>query len=94
MVGWHHQFNGHEFEQAPRNGEGQGSLVSCGPWGHQELDNKSNVQLGDSLMHNFTHFLEIQIVLNTEPGKLGCHCEFSVLLEVRLYTGQETWEEG
>ena len=26
MVGWHHQFNGHEFEQAPGDGEGQGSL--------------------------------------------------------------------
>lgn len=34
------------------------------------------------LMHNFTHFLEIQIVLNTEPGQRGCHCGFSVLLEV------------
>ena len=27
MVGWHHQFNGHEFEQTPEDGEGQGSLV-------------------------------------------------------------------
>ena len=32
MVGWHHQFNGHEFEQAPRFGEGQGSLGCCSPW--------------------------------------------------------------
>ena len=29
MVGWHHQLNGHEFEQAPGDGEGQGSLVGC-----------------------------------------------------------------
>ena len=43
MVGWHHQFNGHEFEQAPRNGEGQGSLVCCSPWGHKELDNNNSV---------------------------------------------------
>ena len=35
MVGWHHQINGHEFEQAPGDGEGQGSLVCCGPWGHK-----------------------------------------------------------
>ena len=27
MVGWHHRLNGHEFEQAPGDGEGQGSLV-------------------------------------------------------------------
>ena len=33
MVGWHHQFNGHEFEQTLGDGEGQGSLVCCSPWG-------------------------------------------------------------
>ena len=33
MVGWHHQLNGHEFEQAPEDGEGQGSLACCSPWG-------------------------------------------------------------
>ena len=38
MVGWHHWLNGHEFEQAPGVGEGQGSLVCCSPWGHKELD--------------------------------------------------------
>ena len=34
MVGWHHQLNGHEFEQAPGVGEGLGSLACCSPWGH------------------------------------------------------------
>ena len=38
MVGWHHQLNGHEFEQAPGEAEGQGSLACCGLWGHKELD--------------------------------------------------------
>ena len=38
MVGWHHRLNGHEFEQTPGDGEGQGSLVSCGPWGCRESD--------------------------------------------------------
>ena len=38
MVGWHHQLYGHEFKQAPGDGEGQGSLVCCNPWGHRELD--------------------------------------------------------
>ena len=32
MVGWYHQLNGHEFEQAPGDGEGQGSLACCSPW--------------------------------------------------------------
>ena len=36
MVGWHHQLDGHEFKQAPGDGEGQGSLVCCSPWGHKE----------------------------------------------------------
>ena len=36
-VGWHHQLNGREFEQAPEVGEGQGGLVCCSPWGHREL---------------------------------------------------------
>ena len=38
MVGWHHQLDGHEFEQAPGIGDGQGSVVCCGPWGHEESD--------------------------------------------------------
>ena len=38
MVGRHHWLNGHEFEQAPGDGEGQGSLAYCSPWGHKESD--------------------------------------------------------
>ena len=38
MVEWHHQLNGHEFEQAPEAGDGQGSLVCCSPWGRIESD--------------------------------------------------------
>ena len=49
MVGWHHQFHGHEFEQTLGGGEGQGSLVSCGPWGHKESDTTEQQQLKDFL---------------------------------------------
>ena len=38
MVGWHHRFDGHEFEQVPGTGYGQGSLTCCSPWGCKELD--------------------------------------------------------
>ena len=38
MVGWRHRLNGQEFEQAPGDGEGQGSLECCSPWGYKELD--------------------------------------------------------
>ena len=36
MVGWHHRLNGHEFEQAPGDGEGPESLECCSPWGHKD----------------------------------------------------------
>ena len=36
MVGCHHRLDGHEFEQAPVVGDGQGSLTCCSPWGHKE----------------------------------------------------------
>ena len=38
MVGWHDRLNGHEFEQALGDGDGQGSLVCCSPWGCKKLD--------------------------------------------------------
>ena len=37
MIGWH-QLDGHEFEQALGDGEGQGRLACCSPWGHKESD--------------------------------------------------------
>ena len=62
MIWWHRRLNGHEFEQAPGDGEEQGSLVWCSPWGHRELDmterlnNKNNSLLyGQTLtsMHDY-----------------------------------------
>ena len=38
MVGWHHQFNRHEFEQVLAVGDGQGSLACCGSWSCKESD--------------------------------------------------------
>ena len=38
MVGWHHLLNGHEFEQAPGVGDGQGSLPCYSPWSRKESD--------------------------------------------------------
>ena len=35
MIGWHHQLNGHDFEQTPGDGDGQGSLACSSPWGSQ-----------------------------------------------------------
>ena len=38
MDGWHHRLNGHEFEQTLGDGDGQGVLACCSPWGHKESD--------------------------------------------------------
>ena len=38
MAEWHHRLDGHEFEQAPGVGDGQGGLACCSPWGHRESD--------------------------------------------------------
>ena len=49
MVGWHPRLNGHEFEQALGDSEGQGGLACCSPWSCKELGmieqlNNSNIK--------------------------------------------------
>ena len=51
MVGWHHWLERPEFEQALRDGEGQGSLICCSPWGHKESD--TTEQLNNNNNYNF-----------------------------------------
>ena len=51
MFGWLHQLYGHEFEQAPGGGEGQGSLACCSSWGHKESDTTEWTET-DSLILN------------------------------------------
>ena len=46
MVGWHHRSNGHEFEQALGDGEGQGSLECCSPAGRNEWDQAERLKGG------------------------------------------------
>ena len=50
MVGWYHQLNGDEFEQALGDGEGQGSLACCSPWGRKVSDTT------EQLNNNNAHF--------------------------------------
>ena len=38
MIGWYHRLDGHESEQAPGDGDGQGSLACCSPWSYRESD--------------------------------------------------------
>ena len=54
MVGWHHQLNEREFEQAPGVGNGQGSLACCSPWVHKESDTTERLNLMYTFMKNTT----------------------------------------
>ena len=47
MVGWHHQLNGHRFEQTQGDGEGQRIPVCCSPWGHKESDMTERLNIHD-----------------------------------------------
>ena len=58
-VGWHHQINGHEFEQVPGVGDGQGSLACCSLWGCKESD--TTEQLNN----------KVELVVNNPPGNAG-----------------------
>ena len=53
MVGWHHRLNGHKFKQAPGNGEGQGSLVCCSPWGLKESDTTKSLNNNNSTILSY-----------------------------------------
>ena len=65
MVGWHHQLNGHEFEQTLGDGEGQGSLACCGPWG---LRVRYNFTTEQQLCLTHCHIPNIQQCLTA----IGC----------------------
>ena len=60
MVGWHHRLNELEFGKTLENGEGQGSLVCCSPWGCKQSDTIE--QLNNNILI-LRIFLEIRKVL-------------------------------
>ena len=64
MVGWHHHFDRHEFEQALRVGDGQGSLLCCSPWGHKELDMTEQLNLTEIYIYICMFFLYIYIIIH------------------------------
>ena len=60
MVGWHYRCDGHEFEQAPGVGDGQGGLVFCSPWGRKELEmteQLNNNKVKNEEVSQNSHFL-------------------------------------
>ena len=57
MVGWHHQLDGHEFEQALGVGDRQGSLACCSPWGCKESDTTERLNWTESVLKQFDFYL-------------------------------------
>ena len=78
MVGWHHLLDGHEFEQAPGDGEGQGSLVCCGSWGHKELDTTERLNKNNDdkrvcrRQSQFTYVCSVASVLSESCDPMDC----------------------
>ena len=66
MVGWRHQLNGHEFEQTLGDGEGQGSLACCNPWGRkvsdmtQRLNNNNKLDVQNFRFRNDPFILKMR----------------------------------
>ena len=56
MVGWHHRLDGHEFEQAPGLGDGQGSLACCSPWDGKESDMRKRLSWNELRVTQFLKF--------------------------------------
>ena len=65
--GWHHQLNGHEFEQAPGDSEGQGNLVYCSPWGPKESDTTEQLNNNNKCLINLYSFCSILDDLPSHP---------------------------
>ena len=66
VVGRHHPCNGHEFEQAPGDGEGQGGLACCSFWGRKELD--TSERLNYNCISTLPHFLFFQKGCDVSPN--------------------------
>ena len=70
MVGWHHQVNGYESEQAPGVGDRHGTLECCSPWGHKELNTTERLSWTIVFLASFcffrSHILSIDSLLISE----------------------------
>ena len=78
MVGWHHQLNGHEFEQAPGDGGGQGGLACCSPWDRKELNTAEQ-------LNNKAKTVTVWLGSPDSPAVFTRHCTFEFLF-ISIFT--------
>ena len=71
--GWmHHWFNGHEFEQAPGDGEGQGSLACYSPWGRKVRHDWATEQSDSRIKEHSSRFPSVLDFMDASTSKLMC----------------------
>ena len=66
MVGWHRQLNGHEFEQAPGIGDGQGSLACCSSWGRKESETTEQLKWTEYIWSS-----QVVLLVRNSPANAG-----------------------
>ena len=86
MVGWHHQLNGYEFEQALGVGDGQRSLVCCSPWGHKESDTTEWL--------NWTAVVFLGIPSGASGKEPACHCRRCKNCGFNPWVGKMPWRRA
>ena len=101
MVRWHHWLNGHEFEKAPGDDEGQGSLACCSPWGRRVGHDWATEQKGDCVnggeifsIHMLLSFQQPQET-NTAPMQASWNAQPSLgtlVNETTLTIAKKAWE--
>ena len=97
MVGWHHWLNGYAFEQALGDGEGQGSLACCRPWGRKELD--TTEQLNKRIDTFIQGYRNMKMKAKLFFHKFGRRGLIEPLSDNRIYIGSVTcrvvkWPRG
>ena len=94
MVGWHHQLNGPEFEQAPGVGDEQGSLACCSPWDREELVTTEWVNWTDGIRDDRTIYSPSPIVRSQSFRKpVFLACELHTHFSISLPSGGAGWLE-
>ena len=88
MVGWHHRLNGHESEQTPGDGEGQGSLACCSLWGCKGSDTTEWLYRNNSMQFRFT-LLSTTVTWGSNETSEPLHYYFGLL--VYLVLGLSHW---